>query len=99
MGVDVEEGLARRMARGDVHPETGMGIVDEWPEFANGAEGAGGAEEKWGSGSGVGNLGEKRQAKAEGVHVQGPMDAFITSTSCSIFSLGSWDWYVYDGWY
>ncbi|KAE8537607.1 hypothetical protein D1P53_006315 [Cryptococcus gattii VGV] len=71
VGVDVEEGLARRMASGDVHPETGLEIVDEWPEFAGGSGGAG-------------CLGGKRQAKAHevhgvhGVHVQGPMDAFIT---------------------
>lgn len=81
VGVDVEEELARRMARGDVHPETRVKIVDEWPEFAGGGEGARSAGEGAGSGGGVGNVGEKRQAKAQAVHVQGPMDAFITSTS------------------
>lgn len=69
------------MARGDVHPETRVEIVDEWPEFAGGGEGARSAGEGAGSGGGVGNVGEKRQAKAQAVHVQGPMDAFITSTS------------------
>ncbi|UOH81722.1 hypothetical protein LQV05_004402 [Cryptococcus neoformans] len=78
VGVDVEEELARRMARGDVHPETRVEIVDEWPEFAGGGEGARSAGEGAGSGGGVGNVGEKRQAKAQAVHVQGPMDAFIT---------------------
>lgn len=77
----MEEELARRMARGDVHPETRAEIVDEWPEFAGGGEGARSAGEGTGSGGGVGNVGEKRQAKAQAVHVQGPMDAFITSTS------------------
>lgn len=81
VGVDVEEELARRMARGDVHPETRAEIVDEWPEFAGGGEGARSGGEGAGNGGGVGNVGEKRQAKAQAVHVQGPMDAFITSTS------------------
>lgn len=81
VGVDVEEELARRMARGDVHPETRAEIVDEWPEFAGGGEGARSGGEGAGSGGGVGTVGEKRQAKAQAVHVQGPMDAFITSTS------------------
>lgn len=82
VGVDVEEGLARRMARGDVNPETGLEIVDEWPEFAGGSGGAGVAGEGAGVGGAVSSLGGKRQAKAHavhGVHVQGPMDAFITS--------------------
>ncbi|OXG45228.1 exonuclease 1 [Cryptococcus neoformans Bt120] len=78
VGVDVEEELARRMARGDVHPETRAEIVDEWPEFAGGGEGARSGGEGAGNGGGVGNVGEKRQAKAQAVHVQGPMDAFIT---------------------
>lgn len=55
--------------------------MDGWPEFAGGGEGARSAGEGAGSGGGVGNVGEKRQAKAQAVHVQGPMDAFITSTS------------------
>ncbi|WVO21750.1 uncharacterized protein IAS62_003062 [Cryptococcus decagattii] len=87
VGVDVEEGLARRMARGDVHPETGLEIVDEWPKFAGGSGGAGVAGEGGGIDGAVSSLGGKRQARAHrahgvhgvhGVHVQGPMDAFIT---------------------
>ncbi|ADV20650.1 Exonuclease, putative [Cryptococcus gattii WM276] len=81
VGVDVEEGLARRMARGDVHPETGLEIVDGWPELAGGSGGAGVVGEGGGIGGAVSSLGGKRQAKAHGVHgvhVQGPMDAFIT---------------------
>lgn len=84
----MEEGLAKRMARGDVHPETGLEIVDEWPEFAGGSGGAGVAGEGGGIDGAVSSLGGKRQARAHGahgvhgvhgVHVQGPMDAFITS--------------------
>lgn len=73
------------MARGDVHPETGLEIVDEWPEFAGGNGGAGVAGEGAGIDGAVSSLGGKRQARAHGAHgvhgahVQGPMDAFITS--------------------
>lgn len=70
------------MARGDVHPETGLEIVDGWPELAGGSGGAGVVGEGGGIGGAVSSLGGKRQAKAHGVHgvhVQGPMDAFITS--------------------
>ncbi|WVQ98443.1 hypothetical protein IAU59_005567 [Kwoniella sp. CBS 9459] len=33
IGLDVEEAVARGMALGDLHPETRLQIVDEWPDF------------------------------------------------------------------
>ncbi|ODN85893.1 hypothetical protein L198_07461 [Cryptococcus wingfieldii CBS 7118] len=47
VGEDIEEGVARGMARGDVNPETRVEIVDEWPDFkpeknGNGKVGGGG---------------------------------------------------------
>ncbi|OCF44727.1 hypothetical protein I317_01416 [Kwoniella heveanensis CBS 569] len=33
IGLDVEEAVAKGMALGDLHPETRLPIVDEWPDF------------------------------------------------------------------
>ncbi|WVW83475.1 hypothetical protein I302_105496 [Kwoniella bestiolae CBS 10118] len=33
IGLDVNEEIARGMAKGDLHPETRLPIVDEWPDF------------------------------------------------------------------
>ncbi|KAK6902606.1 hypothetical protein I204_07454 [Kwoniella mangroviensis CBS 8886] len=33
IGLDVEEEIARGMAKGDLHPETRLPIVDEWPDY------------------------------------------------------------------
>ncbi|WVF72498.1 hypothetical protein IAT40_007314 [Kwoniella sp. CBS 6097] len=33
IGLDVEDAIAKGMALGDLHPETRLPIVDEWPDF------------------------------------------------------------------
>ncbi|WWD15652.1 hypothetical protein CI109_100074 [Kwoniella shandongensis] len=67
IGLDLEEHIAKGVARGDLHPETRLPIVDEWPEYMPVARAK--------------PFGES--SKANIVVSAGPMDAFITKTKRS----------------
>ncbi|WWC61452.1 uncharacterized protein I303_104036 [Kwoniella dejecticola CBS 10117] len=67
IGLDVDQAIARGMATGDLHPETRIPIVDEWPDFTPIARSKPLGE----------NFSEVNSAPAAS---GGPMDAFITRT-------------------
>ncbi|WVR04941.1 hypothetical protein IAU60_001953 [Kwoniella sp. DSM 27419] len=64
IGLDVEQAVAKGMARGDLHPETRLPIVDEWPGYQPVARAR--------------PLAESSKANLPLASGAGPMDAFVT---------------------